>query len=208
MLIPLALAAGGYWRAFIAAAAGVFCLVAASALAFGPDSWAGFLSGLQEMRVQALDSGGNGYHNMVSPFAAARLYGAPVWFAWTAQVLVAIALIGAIAWLWRSGADFRLKACALIAAALAFTPYALDYDLVLLGPAIAFLVSYGLDKGFRDWEHTLLAIAFVAPPLARYFGFFLHLPLGLFAVLSLVVLAIGRARSDRAQAVPLTAGPA
>ncbi|MEI9915637.1 MAG: hypothetical protein WDN29_07295 [Methylovirgula sp.] len=37
----------------------------------------------------------------------------------------------------------------LIAANLAATPYAFDYDLVALGPALAFALSYGLDKGFR-----------------------------------------------------------
>ena len=196
LLIPLALAVGGYWRAFAAAAVFGLALLAASVLAFGADSWAGFFSGLQEMRAQALDRGGNGYHNMQSAFAAARLYDLPAPVAWTAQAIAALTVTAGTVWLWASRADHRLKAIALITGALTLTPYVLDYDLVLLGPAIAFFVSYGLERGFRPWEHSLLACAFVLPPLARYFAFFLHLPVGMLAVLGLFCLAVSRARHD------------
>ena len=61
------------------------------------------------------------------------------------------------------------------------TPYCVDYDLVVLAPAIAFCVSYGLDKGFAPWAHAILLLAFVTAPLARFSSFFLGLPLGLAA---------------------------
>ena len=43
--------------------------------------------------------------------------------------------------LWRSAAAFPLKAGALTLAAILATPYSLDYDLVTLAPAIAFLAA-------------------------------------------------------------------
>ena len=39
------------------------------------------------------------------------------------------------------------------------TPYSLDYDLMLLAPAIAFLAADGLARGFAPWEKTALALA-------------------------------------------------
>ena len=196
LLLPVALAAGGYWRTFIAAAIFGLLLAAASVFAFGWESWTGFFSVLQEMRVQTLEQGKNGYHNMISVFAAARLYGLPLALAWVVQIVVACALTGALIWLWRSKADVRLKSAALLVAALGLTPYGLDYDLAVLGPAIAFFAAYGLDRGFRPWEHSLLALAFVIPPLARYFAFFLGLPLAQFVILAFFALIIARARRD------------
>ena len=50
----------------------------------------------------------------------------------------------ALIWLWRSRGSFALKAAALCLAAILATPYSLDYDLMVLAPAIAFLAVDGL----------------------------------------------------------------
>ncbi len=196
LLIPLALIAGGHWRSFVAAAFAVMVLVAASAIMFGVDSWAAFYAGLQEMRSQSLDLGRNGFHNMQSAYAAARLHGLSATTGWMAQGAIALTLGAGVAWLWQSKAHQDLKSAGLLTAALAATPYCLDYDLVVLGPAIAFFVRFGLERGFRPWEQTILAFAFIVPPLARYFAFYFHLPLGALAILMVFGLVIARARSE------------
>ena len=43
------------------------------------------------------------------------------------------------------------------------TPYALDYDLVVLAPVIAFLAIHGLRQGFVPWSSRLLAALWVLP---------------------------------------------
>ena len=72
---------------------------------------------------------------------------------------------------WRgSGAAtprYELKAAALAVGCLLATPYVLDYDLVVLAIAIAFFARHGFANGFRDYEITLLAAAWVVPLLAR-----------------------------------------
>ena len=198
-LIPLALAAGGYWRAFAAAAVTGVALVAAATFALGVDIWPAFFAGLQEMRQKTLEAGGNGFHNMISIYGAARLYGLGSAPAWIAQGLLALGVAAGTIWLWHKKIDLRLRAAGLIAATLALTPNSLDYDLAILAPAIAFYVAYGLERGFRPWEHTILALAFVCPPLARYFSFFLHIPLGLIAVLTLLWLVLSRAAQELAE---------
>lgn len=204
LLIPLALAAGGHWRTFAAAAVTVLALVLATMLAFGPESWSAFFAGMQDMRTQSLDLGRNGYHNMQSAFAAVRLYGFTAQAAWAVQGLVALVLASGLVWIWRSRVDYGLKAASLLTASLAATPYCLDYDLVVLGPAIAFYVRFGLNGGFKPWEQSILALAFLMPPLARYFAFYLHLPMGAMAILGLFCLAFIRVGFERrhSSAVP------
>ena len=69
--------------------------------------------------------------------------------------------------LWRSNAAFELKAAGLILASLIATPYFLDYDLVVLAPAIAFLAAHGLRQGFAPWEVSMLTALWVLPLAAR-----------------------------------------
>ena len=47
------------------------------------------------------------------------------------------------------------------------TPYSLDYDLMLLAPAIAFLAADGFARGFAPWQKTILAALWIVPLVAR-----------------------------------------
>jgi hypothetical protein len=72
-----------------------------------------------------------------------------------------------LAWLWRGRASFPIKAAALAIGTILATPYSLDYDLMLLAPAIAFLTADGMQRGFRPWQKSLLAALWLVPILAR-----------------------------------------
>ena len=76
------------------------------------------------------------------------MWGGPVPLAYAAQGIVTLGIAAALVWLWRSQAAFALKAAALCIATLLATPYSLDYDMMLLAPAIAFLAVDGLERGF------------------------------------------------------------
>lgn len=116
--------------------------------------------------------------------------------AYALQTATSALVVGAVAWLWHSRADMRLKSGALLCAALLATPYSLDYDMVLLGPAVAFGAAYGLEKGFAPFEKTLLAAVWATPLLARVVGKLSHIPLGPMAMLALFALTILRARNE------------
>ena len=47
------------------------------------------------------------------------------------------------------------------------TPYSLDYDLMLLAPAIALLAAEGKKRGFEPYEAAILAVLFLLPIAAR-----------------------------------------
>jgi alpha-1,2-mannosyltransferase len=190
VLIPLALIAGGRFRAFTAAAVTVIAVCAATWAAFGTATWLAFRDSLDFTRTVVLEAGGTGFFKIQSPFAALRLWGAPVGLAYAVQALLALAVVLATVKLWLSAAPYPRKAAALLAGALLVTPYLLDYDLVVLGPAIAFLAADGMKRGFTPYEKSALAFAFVAPLVTRAVAEHVGIPLGLIAVGLVFVFAM------------------
>jgi hypothetical protein len=106
-------------------------------------------------------------------------------------------LAATLAWLWHSDAAFELKASALATASLLATPYVLDYDLVVLAVAIALFARHGFARGFRDYEISLLAAAWIVPLLSRGVAAATGIPLGLIVMLALYGFTLKRALLDR-----------
>ena len=198
VLIPLALLAGGYWRSIAGAALTVLALIALSTVIFGTDIWHAFAESTAFTRDIVLEQGGTGWQKIQSIFSAIRMWGANVPLAYAAQGALALCLAVSLAWLWRSDAAFALKAAALAIASLLATPYVLDYDLVVLAIAIAYVVGHSLQHGFRSYEITILVAAWVMPLLTRTVAGAIYLPLGLLVMIALYVIVIRRAVLDRA----------
>ena len=114
---------------------------------------------------------------------------------WTQVALLGVLALST-AWLWRVGAPLALRASALIVASLLATPYVLDYDMIVLGPAIAWFAAHGLERGFLSWEKSALALAFLAPLIARSIADAALVPVGLIAMTVLYATIIRRARHD------------
>jgi hypothetical protein len=124
--------------------------------------------------------------------------GAPIPLAYALQGAVALALAGALAWLWRGAAAFPLKAAALCLGTILATPYSLDYDMMVLAPAIAFLAADGFRRGFAPWEKMALAALWLVPLVARSAGEATLIPLGVPAMLTMFALVLWRAGRDAA----------
>jgi glycosyl transferase family 87 len=193
LLIPLALAVSGRWRVFWTAAATVIAVCAATYLAYGAAAWDAFFESLAFTRTVVLEQGGTGFYKIQSAFAAVRLWDGPVALAYAAQAVVALTVAFLLVRIWRNESALAFRAAALIAGALLVTPYALDYDLVVMGPAVAFLAAHGLKRGFLAYEKSALAFCWLAPLITRACAQFLGLPLGLIALLILFALAYRRA---------------
>lgn len=207
LVIPIALLAGGYWRAIAGAAAAVLALGIATTVAFGPEVWRAFLSSMTFTRTVLLEQGDVGFHKMQSVFAWVRLWDGPVPLAYAIQAAATVIVAAAIALLWRSAADFALKAAALCLAVLIATPFSLDYDLLVAAPAIAFLAAHGLAHGFAPYEKSALAALWLAPLLARSVAEWTFLPLGLFCVVLALAITLGRALArERLTVVPVGQG--
>jgi alpha-1,2-mannosyltransferase len=202
LMIPLALAAGGYWRSAAAAAATVALLTLATFAAFGPDTWRAFLASTAFTRTVLLESGEVGWHKMQSVFAWVRMWGGSVALAYALQGAVTLALAGALIWLWRGRAPFAFKAAALCLATLLATPFSLDYDMTVLAPAIAFLAARGLADGFGPFAKSALAGLWMVPLIVRPVAGAVLVPLGVPAMLIAFVLLLRDAAAAGAGTAP------
>jgi alpha-1,2-mannosyltransferase len=206
ILIPIALVASGKWRSIGAAIATIATLIAISFATLGSGVWHAFADSMNFTQVVVLEQGGTGWEKIQSIFSAARMWGASVQLAYAVQGALLMTLAVTLAWLWHSDAAFELKAAALATASLLATPYVLDYDLVVLAVAIAFFARHGLDRGFRDFEISSLAGAWIVPLLSRGLAGVTGIPLGLMVLLALYVCTLRRALLDRKDSIRVTAG--
>jgi hypothetical protein len=167
LLVPLVLAASGRWRTFAAAALTVAVLSVAVTVMFGPEVWRAFLASTALTREIVLERGDTGWHKIQSVFSWVRMWGGGIGLAYAVQAAMSVAVAGTLIWLWRGTASFALKAAALLIGTVLATPYSLDYDLMLLAPAIAVLAADGLRHGFAPFEKTVLAALWLAPLVTR-----------------------------------------
>ncbi|MBV9747217.1 MAG: DUF2029 domain-containing protein [Acetobacteraceae bacterium] len=130
LLLPIALAAGGHWRALLAAAATAMTLLIASVAAFGIVTWGDYLRVLAILREIVLEDGASVWHRMVSVFVLARRLGADVPLAYLVQALVGAAAAGVVALGWFRNSSPAGRNAALVAGSFLATPYLQDYDLV------------------------------------------------------------------------------
>jgi hypothetical protein len=205
VLIPVALVAGGYWRTIAGAALTVAGLIVLSTLMLGTDIWHAFSDSTTFTQTVVLEAGGTGWEKIQSIFSAVRMWGGSVPLAYATQIALAVTLAATLAWLWRSDAAFELKAAALAVGSLLATPYVLDYDLVVLALAIAYVARLGLADGFRHFEISILAAAWIVPLFSRGVAQVTAVPLGLSVMLLLYVFIVRHAmegRSRRAAGTP------
>ncbi len=196
LMIPLVLAVTGQWRAIAAAAATVATLVVVTTLAFGIDIWSAFLTFAGFTRAVVLEQGNTGWHKIQSVFSWVRMWGGTVALAYAAQAVATLAIAAALAWLWRSRAAFPLKAAGLCLATVLATPYSLDYDLMVVAPALAFLAVHGLERGFAPWEKTALAALWLVPLFARVLAQATLVPIGVIALIATFLLVLHRSVRD------------
>lgn len=190
LMIPLVLAATGRWRSFAAAAATVIALAGLVTGLFGPEVWTAFLASTRFTRTVVLEQGGTGFYKIQSVFAWVRLWGGPVALAYIVQAAVTLVAGFFLVRLWRSDARFAHKGAALCLAAILATPYSLDYDMMVLAPAIALLARDGLANGFPPWWKTALAMLWLVPILTRSIADATLIPLGVPAMLAMFALIV------------------
>ena len=177
ILVPLAFAAGGCWRAFAAAAAGVLATCALASLLYGAQIWPAYLATMTATQPE-LQAGLVGrFGAMVSPYGALRALGMPHPAALLGQGVGFGAAAAVVALLWRRQAPLPLRAAALLAAGLVATPMALFYDLMLALVALCWLVRQGRDTGFPPGSACIMAACWLLPGLALFLGD-RHLPVG------------------------------
>jgi len=188
VLLPVALVAGGYWRAIMAAAATGTLLFAVSAAVLGADAWAAFV---HQMIVQrgVMEIGVWGWHRMPTVFVAMRTAGVAVNVSYAVQIVSGVLAAAVVARVWRAPCASEIKAASVVVATFLVTPYVQDYDMVVLIFAAGWLLKQAPAGRFLPWERIALAILLVLPvaalPLAKWAGMQIG-PIVLWAMLILL----------------------
>ena len=189
VFVPLALAASGQWRAFVAAAASATALVFLSLALLGWHTWHAFLITFGASHSM-YESGRILFGGFVSPFGAVRLMGGSVALAYAIQA--GFSLIGAtvVAVVWRRRLSLPVRAAVLASATLIAVPLALIYDLMLGSIAGCWLLRCREqpNDSLPRWERTVLVGLFTMLLSWRALAEIWSLPVG--SIIAVVLFAI------------------
>ena len=167
VLLPLALVAGGHWRALAAATLAGLALAALSLAAFGDAPWMAFVTQGGDAAL-VLQAGGVPWVLMPTLWPSLRLLGIDADIAMGAQLLASLLAAGAVIWCWRRAVPLAIKASVLCLATFLALPFAHAYDLVLLALPLFWLAALGVCRGWI-LAATILAglLPLLGPGLAK-----------------------------------------
>jgi len=188
VLFPLVLIAASQWTVFFAAAVTAAALALVSWIAFGTESWQAFFHWMPMFSQAFFTEGRATFFKLQSVFGLVRTMGGSAQLAWTLQWMMSGTVLVSVTMLWRSRADYALKAAAVAAGTLLLTPYLFLYDMVVLAIPVGLLLRTGLADGLRRGELAALACA---TGLLIAFPFF-EIPLGLGSTLIVAALIARR----------------
>lgn len=187
LLIPVVLAAAGYWRTFAVAAIVSVLAIAIPTAVFGMQTLHAFLHYLPLAGTTMLVDNAGGWNKLQSLYALCRWLGLGNTTAWALQLSAALACAIALVCLWRSRVSGALKAAGLTVAVLLATPYLYMYDYPILTLTFAFLYR---ERSFSRPEFAAVAAANLF--IVVYTFGVLVAPLGPFAAITAAAMVIRR----------------
>jgi hypothetical protein len=167
MLVPLALLCAREWRALGALAVTVAVLSFATLLLFGADFWIDFVEAARRAGTgaAAAEMYERVHVHMTTLFAAGKtleLGDAP---AMALQLTGALLAVAAIAWAFFRYAASHSRTALLVIGTFLVSPYTLNYDLLLLMPAVALLFLRPPAGGYLPGEHVVYLATWLIPHL-------------------------------------------
>ena len=176
LLLPVMLVVTGRWRVIAAAAITVGLLVAATSLWFGADIWLEYIRKVTPQQHWLLDEAGvRGWPFVSSAFVNARLIGLPTDLAWAVQAVVVMLCACGVVWAFWRGRDPVLSFALLVTATFLFSPWMLNYDMVVFGWVVA-LLRERTDNTLAD--HVLALAVWTLPVTMLVFGL-AHVPIAM-----------------------------
>jgi hypothetical protein len=198
LLIPVALAAGGHWRAFAAAFAAPAALCSSSLMLFGWATWSDFFTAAAASHA-TYESGRVAFGGLVSPFGAVLLLGGNSATAYAVQAGATLSAGLLVGFVWRSGFSLPIRAASLAAATLVAIPVILIYDLTLAGVAAAWLARARGGSGLPVWEKVVLAGTFLLLLDPRGLAEVSRFPIAPLVALALLVVVATRVFGSEAR---------
>lgn len=183
LLIPVALAAGGHWRAFTGATIAAAGLAALSLLLLGGATWMAFFAAAA--KAEPVYAGIVNIAGYVTPFGAVRVLGGRPAIAYAMQFIVTACVLIVVARAWAGGATLPARAAVLCAGTIIATPLTMWYDLLLAAVASAWLHAAGK---LSAAERAIIAALFILVLYPAAVARTLDLPIGPLAALAFFTL--------------------
>lgn len=165
VLVPLALLAARQWRPLTWMIATVAALALASLAVFGLDFWLAFLDAARAAGSPqvANEMFQRIFMHMTTLLAAARIVGLPPAVAGVLQLAGALLAVAAVWQAFRHHGPSAARTAVLVTATFLVSPYTLNYDLLLLMPAVVALYRLGAAHGFYPGERLIHAVLWLMP---------------------------------------------
>jgi hypothetical protein len=147
-LVPIALLAGGCWRALVAAAAtgaGLLCL---ATLAFGMAIWREWLGALPQFLSIVADP--RFWPMSVSPYVLGLRLGVPGGISTLIPIVLGTCGAIGVALVFRHRGPIEHRVLVLVAGSMLCAPYGMNYDLAAAAPAAVALL-FSRDAKWLDW---------------------------------------------------------
>jgi len=140
------------------------------------------------------------FMHMTTLLAAARIVGLPPAVAGIIQLAGAVLAIAAVWWAFRHHGPGPARTAVLVTATFLVSPYTLNYDLLLLMPAVIGLFRLGVAWGFYPGERVVYAAIWLIATASLVLN---HLGLPITPVLVLLLGTIAWMRLQAAAKVEL-----
>ncbi len=160
VLLPVALVADRQWRAIGAAGATAGLIAAVATAIWGPGPWADWLGAMARFQ-RATFAMPSVVSAMITPYAALDLAG--LRGAWAFLLIPPVLL--AVWTTFRRTADVPTRMLALMGGTLLIIPYAINYELALLAPALTALAMRTRDRRWPAIAAAVLVYGAAVPVL-------------------------------------------
>jgi alpha-1,2-mannosyltransferase len=168
LLLPIILLLERRWATIASAAATVALLFVATAMLFGWDVWLDYWHKIVPQQMWLTENAGGLMFSLVSSlFFGARLIYLPLGVAWAIQYAGSAFAVAAVVWTYWKRRDANLSLALFVTATFLFTPYILNYDMVMFGFVVALLRDRP-DNTMRD--HWLLLAVWSLPVTMMFAG--------------------------------------
>jgi hypothetical protein len=176
LLLPVLLVLTGRWRVIAAAVVTTAALAGITAMWFGLDIWLDYIRKVGPQQHWLLTEGGGLLLPMVSSaFVNARMIGLPLGVDWVVQAITSASALAMVVWTFWRRRDPGLSLALFVTATFLFSPWMLNYDMVVFGWVVARL----RDRADNTVTDDRLAIAvWTLPVLMLLFGA-AHIPVAM-----------------------------
>lgn len=161
------------WKTMAVAGVIASAAMLIATVAFGITIWAAFFGGLREAS-QFLAAGYYQLFRMSSAYAFVKSLGGSAEVALALHIVVAVTSIAVLVQKWRSDCSWRILASTTCTASLLISPYNYDYDLAILGVAIAFALPDIISRCQRYEIAALLALTWITTGYGLAVSYFLE----------------------------------